>query len=44
DAGYWIFTKLVGLSVADGLRTCTVLTTLLGCRGFAITLLLWPFV
>lgn len=44
DAGYWIFTKLVGLSVADGLRTWTVLTTLLGCLGFAITLLLWPFV
>ncbi|KIZ50912.1 transporter [Pseudomonas oryzihabitans] len=43
DAGYWIFTKLVGLSVADGLRTWTVLTTLLGCLGFAITLLLWPF-
>ncbi|MDR6233130.1 GntT/GntP/DsdX family permease [Pseudomonas oryzihabitans] len=44
DAGYWIFTKLVGLSVADGLRTWTVLTTLLGVLGFAITLLLWPFV
>lgn len=44
DAGYWIFTKLVGLSVADGLRTWTVLTTLLGCLGFTITLLLWPFV
>jgi GntP family gluconate:H+ symporter len=44
DAGYWIFTKLSGLSVADGLRTWTVLTTLLGTLGFCITLLIWPFV
>ena len=44
DAGYWIFTKLSGLNVADGLRTWTVLTTLLGTLGFCITLLIWPFV
>ncbi|ROM82753.1 transporter [Pseudomonas brassicacearum] len=44
DAGYWIFTKLAGLNVADGLRTWTVITTLLGTLGFLITLLIWPFV
>ncbi len=44
DAGYWMFTKLAGLNVADGLRTWTVLVTLLGTLGFLITLLLWPFV
>ncbi|MCU1716918.1 SLC13 family permease [Pseudomonas sp. 5P_3.1_Bac2] len=44
DAGYWIFTKMAGLSVADGLRTWTVLTTLLGTLGFILTSLLWPFV
>ncbi len=44
DAGYWIFTKLSGLNVADGLRTWTVMTTLLGTLGFCITLLIWPFV
>jgi len=44
DAGYWIFTKLSGLNVGDGLRTWTVLTTLLGTLGFCITLLIWPFV
>ncbi|MBI6560429.1 transporter [Pseudomonas syringae] len=44
DAGYWMFTKLAGLNVADGLRTWTVLVTLLGTLGFVITLLLWPFV
>ncbi len=44
DAGYCIFTKLAGLNVGDGLRTWTVLTTLLGSLGFILTLLLWPFV
>ena len=38
DAGYWIFTKLAGLSVADGLRTWTLLVTILGTLGFLMTL------
>ncbi|MEE1802065.1 GntP family transporter [Streptomyces sp. NPDC101062] len=41
DAGYWMFTKLAGLDVADGLRTWTVLTTVMGVIGFALTGLLW---
>jgi GntP family gluconate:H+ symporter len=41
DAGYWIVTRLVGLNVADGLRTWTVLTTCSGVIAFAITALLW---
>ncbi|MFT9447699.1 gluconate:H+ symporter [Gluconobacter japonicus] len=44
DAGFWIFTKLSGIDVADGLRTWTVLTTTLGILGFLVTCLLWPFV
>ena len=44
DAGYWIFTKLAGLSVADGLRTWTLLVTILGTLGFLMTLAIWPFV
>jgi GntP family gluconate:H+ symporter len=44
DAGYWIFTKLAGLSVADGLRTWTLLVTILGTLGFLMTLVIWPFV
>lgn len=44
DAGFWIFTKLAGLSVGDGLRTWTFLVTLLGTLGFLMTLLIWPFV
>lgn len=44
DAGYWMFTKLVGLDVAAGLRTWTVLTTAMGISGFALTALLWQVV
>jgi gluconate:H+ symporter, GntP family len=41
DAGYWMFTRLVGLEVGDGLRTWTVLTTVMGVAGFLLTSLLW---
>ncbi|MFF8971825.1 SLC13 family permease [Streptomyces sp. NPDC014995] len=44
DAGYWMFTKLAGLDVATGLRTWTVLTTVMGCAGFVLTTALWPLV
>ncbi|MGI5452617.1 SLC13 family permease [Streptomyces sp. CA-249302] len=42
DAGFWMFTKLAGLDVASGLRTWTVLTTVMGVTGFALTAALWP--
>ena len=41
DAGFWTVTKYFGLSVADGLRTWTVLTTVLGLVGFAVTWAGW---
>ncbi|MEQ9998368.1 GntP family transporter [Pectobacterium versatile] len=41
DSGFWIVTKYLGLSVADGLRTWTVLTTILGVAGFIFTWALW---
>lgn len=41
DSGFWIVTKYLGLSVADGLKTWTLLTTLLGLVGFLFTWLLW---
>jgi gluconate:H+ symporter, GntP family len=41
DSGFWIVTRYLGLSVADGLRTWTVLTTVLGLAGFALTCVLW---
>lgn len=37
DSGFWIVTKYLGLSVADGLKTWTVLTTICGIAGFAVT-------
>jgi len=44
DSGFWIVTRYLGLSVGDGLRTWTVLTTVLGVAGFALTALLWALV
>ena len=44
DSGFWIVTRYLGLSVGDGLRTWTVLTTVLGIAGFALTALLWVLV
>ncbi len=34
-------TRYLGLSVADGLKTWTVLTTLMGMTGFVLTWALW---
>lgn len=44
DSGFWIVTRFLGLSVADGLRTWTVLTTILGLAGFILTLGVWVLV
>ncbi|WP_418162951.1 GntP family transporter [Pantoea vagans] len=41
DAGFWVVTRYLGLSVADGLRTWTVLTTIMGLSGFMLTWLAW---
>ncbi|MCU5774109.1 GntP family transporter [Erwiniaceae bacterium BAC15a-03b] len=44
DAGFWVVTRYLGLSVADGLRTWTVLTTVMGLAGFAIVWLCWTII
>lgn len=44
DADHGMFTKFVGLDVATGLRTRTVLTTAMGVAGFAPTAVLWQVV
>ena len=44
DSGFWIVTRYLGLSVADGLRSWTVLTTVLGVSGFLLTALIWALV
>ncbi|NKX51934.1 transporter, partial [Arthrobacter deserti] len=41
DSGFWIVTRYLGLSVSDGLRTWTVLTTILGVAGFLLTFAVW---
>ncbi|MDJ0312700.1 GntP family transporter [Arthrobacter sp. H35-D1] len=41
DSGFWIVTKYLGLSVADGLKTWTVLTTICGVSGFLLTWLVF---
>lgn len=37
DSGFWIVTKYLGLSVKDGLKTWTVITTIFGLLGFLLT-------
>ncbi|WP_182353616.1 GntP family transporter [Flaviflexus huanghaiensis] len=37
DSGFWIVTKYLGLTVKDGLKTWTVLSTIFGVAGFLIT-------
>lgn len=37
DSGFWIVTKYMGLSVKDGLKTWTVLSTIFGVTGFLLT-------
>lgn len=44
DSGFWIVTRYLGLSVKDGLRTWTPLTTILGLAGFLITTALYMLV
>lgn len=41
DSGFWVVTRYLGLSVGDGLRTWTVLTTVLGLCGFALVGVFW---
>lgn len=41
DSGFWVVTRYLGLSVKDGLRTWTPLTTVLGVAGFLLTALLY---
>lgn len=44
DSGFWIVTKYPGLSVGDGLKTWTILTTICGLAGFAMTWGVWQLV
>ena len=44
DSGFWVVTRYLGLSVADGLKTWTVLTTAMGLAGFALIWLIWSVI
>jgi GntP family gluconate:H+ symporter len=44
DAGFWVVVRYYGLTVSDGLKTWTVLTTILGLAGFALTFAAWILV
>ncbi len=44
DSGFWIVTKYLGLSVADGLKTWTILTTICGVAGFLLTWAAWQII
>ncbi len=44
DAGFWTVIRYYGLTVSDGLKTWTVLTTILGLAGFALTYVAWILV
>ncbi|AXK46684.1 SLC13 family permease [Brachybacterium saurashtrense] len=41
DSGFWISTKFMGLSVIDGLKTWTVMCTVLGVLGMLLISLAW---
>lgn len=44
DSGFWVVTRYLGLTVADGLRSWTVLTTVLGLIGFLVCYAIWGVV
>lgn len=44
DSGFWIVTRYLGLSVADGLKTWSVLVTAMGVAGFVVVAILWVIV
>ncbi|WP_127793949.1 GntP family transporter [Agromyces sp. LHK192] len=44
DSGFWVVTRYLGLSVKDGLRSWTLLTTILGLAGFALVAVAWGIV
>jgi GntP family gluconate:H+ symporter len=44
DAGFWTVVRYYGLTVADGLKTWTVLTTILGLAGFTLCLVAWTII
>ena len=39
DSGFWIVTRMAGMTESEGLKTMSTLTTAMGISGLAITML-----
>ncbi|PJG86113.1 gluconate:H+ symporter [Conservatibacter flavescens] len=44
DSLFWVWTKFFNISVSEGLRTWTPLTTIYGTIGFLVTALIWSVI
>ncbi|MGO1662155.1 MAG: GntP family permease [Micrococcaceae bacterium] len=44
DSGFWMANRYLGMSVSDTLKSWTVMKTLVGLTGLAMTLVIYPFV
>lgn len=43
DSLFWVWTKFFGITISQGLRTWTILTTIVGTIAFLIVCLMWTF-
>ncbi|WP_386691730.1 MULTISPECIES: GntT/GntP/DsdX family permease [unclassified Lonepinella] len=41
DSLFWVWTKFFGISVSQGLKTWSILTTIYGCIAFGLVSLIW---
>ena len=44
DSLFWVWTKFFGISVSDGLKTWSILTTIYGTIAFGFVCLMWVFI
>lgn len=43
DSGFWLVSRYLGMTEAQTLKTLTVMTTIVGVVGFAMSMLMWTF-
>lgn len=44
DSGFWMANRYLGISVEETLKSWTVMKTIVGLTGLAVTLIIYPFV
>jgi gntT protein len=44
DSLFWVWTKFFGITISQGLRTWSILTTIYGTIAFGFVCLMWAFV